>query len=308
LASVDKSKKAAEPRRVLGRGLDALLPAATANAAARVEHEFQRVPIERLRPQKGQPRKRFDDGALAELAESIRAQGLIQPIIARKIQGSEALEIVAGERRWRAAQQAGLHEVPVVIKDVTPSTAFELALVENLQRMDLDPIEVSDAYQRLIDEYGYTQESLAARVGKNRATVANTLRLRQLPESIRERVGSGELSEGHARAILSARDEGEMVRLARDAVAKKWSVRETEAAARKAPKSAASTSAEGKAGARAAATPKSANVRDVEKKLSAALGMAVVIRDDASQSSGVVEIAYDSLDQFDRFLARILGE
>jgi ParB family chromosome partitioning protein len=298
-----KGKKGPEPKRVLGRGLDALLPSVTASAASRVEQEYQRVPIEQVRPQKGQPRKHFDEAALDELASSIRNQGVIQPIIVRRA-GSE-LEIVAGERRWRAAQRAGLHEVPVVIKDVAPSAAFELALVENLQRTDLDPIETAEAYQRLINEHGYTQETLAERLGKNRATVTNTLRLLQLPAEVRTHVVAGDLSEGHARALLSVREPEAMRRLAREAMEKKWSVRETEAAARR------GAGRPGGAPAKpAAAAPvvKNPNVRDVEKKLAAALGMAVVIREDSGRTSGVVEIGYDDLDQLERFLTRILGE
>jgi ParB family chromosome partitioning protein len=293
-----KGKKGPEPKRVLGRGLDALLPTATAAAAARVDSEFQRVPVERVRPQKGQPRKHFEETALAELAESIKHQGIIQPIVVRK-SGAE-FEIIAGERRWRAAQRAGLREVPIVVKDVAPATAFELALVENIQRTDLDAIETAEAYQRLIDEYDYTQDSVAARVGKNRATVANTLRLLQLPTEVRTHVVSGKLSEGHARAILSAREPAEMVRLAHEAIEKGWSVRDTERAARK------NGAANPKPGA-PEAKPKSANVRDLEKKLAGALGMQVIVREDSDGKSGVVEIQYETLDQLDRFIDKVLG-
>lgn len=298
-----KDKKPGEPRRVLGRGLDALLPVATANAASRVEQEYQRVPIERIRAQRDQPRKHFDEAALDELAASIKNQGMIQPLIVRRV--GDEFEIVAGERRWRAAQRAGLREVPVVIKEVTPSAAFEMALVENLQRTDLDPIETAEAYQRLIDEYGYTQESLALRLGKNRTTVANTLRLLQLPPEIRQKVVEGQLTEGHARAILSLRDPAAMVRLAQEAIEKHWTVRQTERAARRHELRPDKTSPT--ASPTHEPSTKNSNVRDVEKKLSAALGMPVVIREDPSRTSGTVEIGYDSLDQLDRFIDRILG-
>ncbi len=299
-----KGKKGPEPKRVLGRGLDALLPAVTAGAAAKVDQEFQRVPIEQLRPQKGQPRRHFDESSLDELAESIKTQGVIQPIIVRTAQQDGEFEIVAGERRWRAAQRAGLHEVPVVIKEVAPSAAFELALVENVQRTDLDAIETAEAYQHLMDDHGYTQETLAARVGKSRATVANTLRLLSLPGEIRQNVVTGSLSEGHARALLSLRDEAEMLRVSREAIEKKWSVRQTESAARRTPREGSGT----KKPSEGSSEPKSPNVRSVEQQLAAALGMSVVVREDPSKTSGVVEIGFDSLDQLDRFLNRVLGE
>ncbi len=295
-----KSKKRPEPRRALGRGLDALLPGATASASARVNSEFQRIGIERIRPQKGQPRKRFDDTSLAELAASIEQQGLIQPIVVRR-SGTD-FEIVAGERRWRAAQRAGLHEIPVVIKDVAPAAAFELALVENLQRMDLDPIETAQAYQRLIDEHAYTQDVVAKRVGKNRATVANTLRLLQLPKAVQQRVVDGTLSEGHARAILGARDAQAMSQLAEESVSHRWSVRQTEAAVRRSAKAKPAVR-----GARPAAGGKSANVTDLERRLSAALGMRATIHEGSQRGRGRVEIAYDNLDQLDRFIDRVLG-
>ncbi len=292
-----KGKKGPEPKRVLGRGLDALLPSAAAAAASRVDAEFQRVAIDRVRPHKGQPRKRFEETALDELAESIKHQGIIQPIVVRR-SGAD-FEIIAGERRWRAAQRAGLREIAVVVKDVAPAAAFEMALVENLQRTDLDPIETAEAYQRLIDDHEYTQEALAERVGKNRATVANTLRLLQLPGEVRSHVVSGQLSEGHARAILSARDTGEMVRLAHEVAAQGWSVRETERAARKTTQPARKPAL--------VERPKNANVRDLEKRLAGALGMQVLIREDGTGKSGVVEIGYEDLDQLDRFIDRVLG-
>ncbi|MBL8682763.1 MAG: ParB/RepB/Spo0J family partition protein [Myxococcales bacterium] len=312
----DKSKKGPEPRRALGRGLEALLPAVTAQAAAKVEQEFQRVAVTRLVPNKDQPRKHFDDTALDELAESIKAQGLIQPIVVRRA-GSE-LEIIAGERRWRAAQRAGVKEVPVVIKDVAPETAFEWALVENLQRMDLDPIETAQAYKRLIDEHEYDHGALAQRLGKSRVSITNSLRLLTLPDAVRERVAAGALSEGHAKVLLGlAEDPTKLVALANEAAEKKLSVREIEARVRKITgkssdasvdaKPAATDSVESSGAPKAPSAPKSPNVRELEAKLSGALGMPVVVREDPSKQSGTVEIAYDSLDQLDRFIEKILG-
>ena len=289
-----------ETRRVLGRGLDALLPIANAAAQA-ADSEYQRIPIERIRPRSDQPRKRFDETALRELTDSMREQGMIQPVVVRKLPGGD-YELIVGERRWRAAQRAGLREVKVVIQDVTPDVAFEMAVVENLQRENLDPVETAQAYQRLIDSRGYSQETLASRVGKDRSTVANTLRLLQLPEEVLVKVAMREISEGHARAILSLGERDEMIRLAQKASEKKWSVRQTEVAARRGEKRKA------KQRAKAAEPRKSPNVRDLENRLQTALGMSVVVRQDPGAKSGTVEFAYDSLDQLDVLIGRILGE
>ncbi len=292
-----------EPRRVLGRGLDALLPIAQVAqvAAARAEGPYQVVAIERVHPRKDQPRKRFDEGRLQDLARSIEEQGLIQPLIVRRIDGEQGqYEIVAGERRWRAAQRAGLREVPVVTRDATSEESFELALVENLQRQDLDPLETAQAYQRLLREHEWTQDDLAQRIGKDRSTVSNTLRLLAAPPELQSLVVEQKLSEGHARALLSAETPAEVVKLAALAAEKGWSVRQTEAAARKKERP-------DKPAARPADTKKSPNVLDLEKRLSAALGMPVAVRTDASGKAGTVEIAWDDLDQLDRFVERVLG-
>jgi ParB family transcriptional regulator, chromosome partitioning protein len=309
----DKGKKGPEPRRALGRGLEALLPAVTAKAAEKVEQEFQRVAVSRLVPNREQPRKRFDDTALDELAESIKAQGLIQPIVVRR--SGDELEIIAGERRWRAAQRAGLKEVPVVIKDVAAETAFEWALVENIQRMDLDPIETALAYKRLIDEHEYDHGALAQRVGKSRVSITNSLRLLSLPDGVRQKVAVGELSEGHAKVLLGLSDDSaKLVSLANEAAEKKLSVRDVEARVRKLTgKSDEAKGAESKPGAEPSGKSpdekreKSPNVKELEAKLSGSLGMPVVVREDPSKQSGTVEIAYDSLDQLDRFIYKILG-
>lgn len=309
--SPDKNKKPAEakePRRALGRGLDALLPVAqiAAAAAVRAESPFQTVGIERVHPRRDQPRKRFDPAALDELARSIEEQGLIQPLVVRR-GDDDGYEIIAGERRWRASQQAGLREVPVVIKDVDPDEAFELALVENVQRQDLDPLETAQAYRRLMDEHQYTQDQLARRIGKDRSTVANTLRLLQLPDEVQERVVARELTEGHARAILSLKEPGEIAKLARVAAEKGWSVRQTEQFARRRLEGPKPAPADGPKET-PAPSAKSANVRDLEKKLEAALGLPVAIRTDGAMRSGTVEIGFDDLDQLDGFLKRVLGE
>ncbi len=307
----DKKPKAPdpkEPRRVLGRGLDALLPIANvAQAAARrADSPYQVVPIERVHPRKDQPRKRFEEQALQELAKSIAEQGIIQPLVVRRLDDDETqYEIIAGERRWRASQRAGLREVPVVLRETTSDEAFELALVENLQRQDLDPVETAQAYQKLLAEHGWTQENLATRIGKDRSTISNTLRLLQLPGEVVDMITSQRLTEGHARALLSAEVPAEVVRLARLAVEKGWSVRQAEAAARKKEKPAEKPSEKPEKGADA--DRRNPNILDLEKRLSAAVGMPVAVRTDASGKAGTVEIAWDDLDQLDRFIDKVLG-
>ena len=221
----------APKRKALGRGLAALIPGAPPPAAPRRPAPAGPSPpgardgtaddrrSRRSTPRAGQPRKQFDDARLDELAASIRTQGIIQPLIVRARARAGGYELIAGERRWRAAQRAGLHEVPAVVRDVAPTQAFEMALVENLQREDLNPIEEAAGYQRLIDEFGYTQEQLAERVGKDRSTVANALRLLRLPEGVRGLVADGRLSMGHARALLGLEAAAAMERLARRVVA-----------------------------------------------------------------------------------------
>src|SRR5437868_1204515 len=228
-----------QKRNVLGRGLAALIPGAPSPAPApltpvrRPEDDGVRtIAIEDVHPAAGQPRRTFDDGRLEELAASIRTQGIIQPLIVRARPGG-GYELIAGERRWRAAQRAGLHEVPAVIRDVAPAQAFEMALVENLQREDLNPIEEAAGYERLIAEFGYTQEKLADRVGKERSTVANAIRLLRLPDSVRALVAQGRLSMGHARALLGLDSVAAMERLARRTVSQDLSVRKVEEAVRR---------------------------------------------------------------------------
>lgn len=298
-----KANDPKEPRRVLGRGLDALLPIAQVAqvAAARAEGPYQVVAIERVHPRKDQPRKRFDEQRLQDLARSIEEQGIIQPLIVRRVDGEAGqYEIVAGERRWRAAQRAGLREVPVVARETSSEEAFELALVENLQRQDLDAVETANAYQKLLRDHDWTQDELAARIGKDRSTVSNTLRLLNAPPELQSLVVEQKLSEGHARALLSADDPAEVVRLAALAVDKGWSVRQAEAAARRKERPE-------KPAAKPAEARRNPNVLDLEKRLSAALGMPVAVRTDAGGKAGTVEVAWDDLDQLDRFVARVLG-
>ncbi len=301
-----KPTDAKEPRRVLGRGLDALLPITQVarEAATRADSPYQRVAIERVHPRRDQPRKRFDEARLTELARSIEEQGIIQPLVVRRADDDATeFEIIAGERRWRAAQRAGVREVPVVVRDTSSDEAFELALVENLQRQDLDPLETAQAYRKLLDDHGWTQEVLADRIGKDRSTVSNTLRLLGLPSEVQTLVAEQKLSEGHARAVLSAPSPAEVIRLARLAVDKGWSVRQAEAAARRREKPASDKPDEA-----AAKEPRSPNLLDLERRLSSALGMPVAVRPDASGKRGTVEVSWDSLDQLDRLVDKVLGD
>jgi len=286
-----------EKRRALGRGLDALLPEATAVMSGGKEQVFN-CPIERLVPQKGQPRQHFDDARLEELARSIREHGVLEPLIVRRAAGDvtasagmDRYEIIAGERRWRAAQKAGLHEILVVVKDVTPADTFELALIENIQREDLNPLELAEALDRLIRDHSYTQEVLAERIGKDRTTIANSLRLLKLPPKVRRMVIEGAISEGHARALLGAGSAETMEKLAERVARTGLSVRETERLVRSA-----------KAGGRSKEAPakKSPSVRDLEERLARHLGTRVEIADQSGK--GAIEIRYASLDELDRIL------
>ncbi len=281
------------PRRALGRGLDALLPVPGGDRPVALRRDHFLVPIEDLHPSPDQPRQVFDETKLDELARSIRSEGLIQPLVVRERPGG-GFFLIAGERRWRASQRAGLHEVAVVVRNVSPAQAFELALVENIQRADLDPIEEAEAYRRLCDEHGYTQEALAERVGKDRSSVANALRLLKLPAPVRELVHRGALSMGHARALLGASDEAAIEMLARHVAHRGLSVRATEDLVRR---------------KRAPVAPppaKSASVRDLEDKLARALGARVAVRDRGKGRGGSIEIKYLNLDDLDRILDRLL--
>lgn len=276
-----------QKRPRLGRGLDAMLPAAPAPKS--VDHV---AAIEEVFPNRDQPRQHFDDARLDELAQSIRQVGILEPILVRKRQAG-GYEIIAGERRWRAAQRAGLREVPIFVRELSPRDAFEAALVENLQREDLNPIETARAFARLCEEHGYTQETVAARVGKDRSTVANSMRLLKLPDDVLALVESGKLSEGHGRAILGAPSVGAMQKLARQVVAENLTVRETERRARTSTQAAAK-----KEGA------KSANVRDLETRLGRTLGTRVNVVD--RKGKGRLEIIYTSYAELDRILEKIL--
>ncbi|MBN2193976.1 MAG: ParB/RepB/Spo0J family partition protein [Polyangiaceae bacterium] len=290
------------PRKLrgLGRGLDALLPAPTPPAprggGTYGEGNVFTCALDKIVPQKGQPRQHFDGKALDELAQSIREHGLLEPLVVRRIGQTDRFELVAGERRWRACQRAGLREALVVVRDVSTRDAFELALIENIQREDLDPIDFAEALQRLLEEHDYTQESLAQRVGKERSTIANALRLLRLPEVVRVKIRHGELSEGHARALLGAPNETALLALAEKVARGHLSVRQTEALVR------AAKQAAGKRGG--GPPPKTAGTRDLEQRLAQKLGTRCEVRDRGG--AGELVIRYASLDELDRILDQIL--
>ena len=283
--------KAQLKRPALGRGLGALIPGGSPAERKGVMN----LGIEEIRPYKHQPRRHFDETHLEELAESIRSKGILLPLIVRR--GHEGYVLVAGERRWRAAQKAGLREVPVMVREVSEKEAFELALIENIQREDLNPVEEAEAYRRLIDEHGLTQEELAGRVGKDRSTVANALRLLRLPEAIKQAIVAGQLSMGHARALLAISDEADLRRAAEKVIAEGLSVRAAEALVQRL-KSKRLPKEKREAG-------QSAQVRHLVEKLQRKLGARVVLRD--SGGSGTLEIRYQNLAELDRVLAGILG-
>jgi ParB family chromosome partitioning protein len=290
-------------RKALGRGLAALIPSAppspavapVGSALSARGDGLRTLAIEEIHPSGDQPRQIFDDARLTELSDSIRTQGVIQPVIVR-VRPQGGYELVAGERRWRAAQRAGLHEIPAVVRDIAPMRAFEMAMVENLQRADLNPIEEAAGYQRLISDFGYTQETLAGRVGKDRTTVTNALRLLRLPESVRDLVVAGRISMGHARALLGLDSADAMERLARRVSAREMSVRQVEALVRR--------ERSVSAAAPSPAAP-SASARDLGDRLARVLGTKVKVVE-AGPGRGHLEVHYHSLDQLDALIARWL--
>jgi len=213
-------------RKALGRGLDALIPGAGKLPPAAAPAAARELPIEMITPNPRQPRREFDETTLSELSASIRVNGVVQPLLVRPRDGT--YELVAGERRLRAAERAGLRQVPVVVRELSDAESLELALIENVQRDDLSPIEEATAYQRLVDEFGHTQEAIAAQVGKSRSAVANSLRLLRLPDAIKRELARGRLTAGHARALLSLDNSDAQLRAARQILARQMSVRDTE--------------------------------------------------------------------------------
>jgi ParB family chromosome partitioning protein len=289
---------AEEARKRLGRGLAALIGEAGEESGAVERPRGQRkVPIEFLRPNPRNPRTSFREEDLADLANSIREKGVIQPVVVRTIPGvADAYEIIAGERRWRAAQLASLPDIPVVLHEADDREALELAIIENVQRADLNPIEEAKGYERLGAEFGYSQSDLAKIIGKSRPHVANMLRLLNLPAESQRLLGDGALSAGHARALLAVKDPNGV---ARKIVEEGWTVRDVERLAQReaaAASDGAPKSASGRA-RRAGHQENDADTRAIEKMLSDALGLSVSIRHDGER--GELRIRYETLDQLD---------
>jgi ParB family chromosome partitioning protein len=282
-----------EKRPALGKGLSALIPEAPEPRISPFE-----VDVDRLAPNELQPRGHMDRATLEDLAQSVSSNGIIQPIVVRKI--GDRFQIIAGERRWRAAKMAGLQRVPVVVRDVAPGderSLLEMALIENIQRENLNPIEEALAYRRLVDEFHMTQEAIATTVGKDRATVANVVRLLKLPDEVRAEVASGTLSMGHARALLALTSDADQRRMARDVIARSLSVRETESLVKKI--------AEGGAPPPQPALLKPVDVhtRAAEERLRLVLGTRVRIVRRGSQ--GRIEIDFGSEDELIRIYEQI---
>lgn len=298
-----------KPRKALGKGLSALLPSRPPNPAApmpaRSEETLSRdpskLPLEVIHPNPDQPRTIFNPERIEELANSIRANGIIQPLVVRR--KDQAFEIIAGERRWRAAKLAELREVPVVIQEVTDEKLLEISLIENIQREDLNPIETAEAFQRLSHDLGLSQEEIGRRTGKDRTTIANLMRLLKLPKEVQQLLADHRLSMGHARALLGLQTSDEQVQLANKASAQGMSVRQVEAAVQELVADREPSSGKG-SGKEKAQDP---NVRAASEELERALGTRVRIVEKSAQR-GRIEIEYFSQEELERLYERIVGE
>jgi ParB family transcriptional regulator, chromosome partitioning protein len=296
---------AASPRKArpgLGRGLSALLGDSMPEEAAGTTSEtpnqggLRMLPVSAMAPHPGQPRRHFDEAALQDLADSIAARGVLQPIVVRP--HGKDFQIVAGERRWRAAQRARLHEVPVIVRDLDEAETLEIALVENIQRQDLNAIEEADAYKKLIAEFGHTQEALARIVHKSRSHVANLLRLLDLPDGIQALVAGGALTMGHARALIGAPDAEALAQQVRD---RGLSVRETEKLVRQ-----SKPRASGSTGGSRSHGRQDEDVAALERQLGDVLGLKVKVT--YGDKGGVLALNYSTLDQLDMICQRLTGE
>lgn len=295
---MDKHMPAEDPapkrkKLALGKGLGALIPETDANLDSSGDYFFCDIGL--IRPNRFQPRRRFSEAELQELVASIREQGVLQPLIIRK--SPPGFELIAGERRWRAARQAGLAQVPVVVKAVSDDQLLEMSLVENIQREDLNPMEQAEAYHGLITQLALTQDQVAGRVGKSRSTVANFLRLRHLPEQVKESIVAGDLSMGHARALLASENSAHQLAAWREVVAQGLSVRDTEdlmrrlKSAKKEPRVSPKRSSE------------DVHLTSLAEDLSRQLGTKVLIRTSGRQ--GRIEIEFYSNDDLDRLITRL---
>lgn len=285
-------------RKALGKGLGALIPREDEEGKRR--ERYVELPVDQIRPARRQPRNEFDEQRLTELADSIAESGLIQPLVVREHQGH--YELIAGERRLRACQIAGVDKAPAVIKDVTDTEAYTLALVENVQREDLNPVEEAMAYKKLLEDTGASQAELAEQLGKSRSALANSVRLLQLPRQVLDHLGAGSLSRGHARALISL-EPSAAVELAERVVEQDWSVRKTEREVRKLQSDNDSESSSSSSGSR---WRDDALVRDLTEQLQKSLGTKVNIKD--RHGKGRIEIHYDDVDVLQSVLDRILDD
>lgn len=285
-------------QRGLGRGLGALLSSTSdEKSTAIAEHEtLLEVPIDQIHVNPNQPRKIFDSNALHELATSIKASGVIQPIVVRR--AGAGYQLIAGERRWRAARQAGLERIPAVVREVTDAESLEMALVENLLREDLNPMEEAEAYQKLLAQFGWTQEELAHRIGRDRSSIANSLRLLRLPELLQADLRGGQLTMGHALALLSLTSTADQLRLREEILAHSWSVRATEQSAR------AVEAASGAPRRPKAARRRSPELVSVEDALQRALMTRVRIT--GTERAGTIHVAYANAEELER-LTELMG-
>ncbi|WP_114966981.1 ParB/RepB/Spo0J family partition protein [Alkalilacustris brevis] len=289
-------------RRGLGRGLSALMADVAVESGASGGERAPaspdlRVPVEKIVPNPAQPRRHFSPEALEELASSIRSKGIIQPLIVRQMPDQpDIYQIVAGERRWRAAQMARLHEVPVLVRTFSDSEVLEIAIIENIQRADLNPIDEAQGYHQLMERFGHTQQKLAEALGKSRSHIANLMRLLQLPEEVQTYLRDGQLSAGHARALITSDDPAS---LARQVISRGLSVRQAESLARKGPAAARPR--------RGRLYEKDADTRVLEQDLSATLGMSVVIEHSEINGEGQVIIRYKTIEALDQ-LCQLLSQ
>ena len=293
-------------KRGLGRGLSALMSdvaEAPAEDAAAIKASDKTVPIEKIEPNPDQPRRDFDDNALNDLSASIAEKGIIQPLIVRESPRTKGnYEIVAGERRWRAAQMAKLHSVPVIVREFDDTEVLEVAIIENIQRADLNPVEEAAGYNQLMERFGHTQEKLAQALGKSRSHIANLVRLLTLPKDVQVLLREGKLSAGHARALITSDNPSE---LARQVVKEGLSVRETEKLAKKGQDNIFSDTGGTK---KKAGAQKDADTKALEGDLAANLGMKVSLNHKPGQEGGSLTIAYDSLDQLDDLCRKLTGD
>ena len=288
-------------RSRLGRGLASLIGDVGAESSVERPRGQRRLAISSLRPNARNPRRNFSNAELDELAASLRERGIIQPIIVRSVRGvADAYEIIAGERRWRAAQRAGLHEVPVVVIEASDAEALQIAIIENVQRADLNPLEEAEGYRALLEEFGNSQDDIAKIVGKSRSHVANTIRLLKLSDAVKAHIHSGKLSAGHARMLIGQPNADE---LAEDIVARGLNVRQVEALAREMSQQSGKKSAGSR---KARGADKSADTLALEKRLSDGLGLAVSIDDRAGK--GTLSIRYRNVDQLDDVVRKLEGK